>query len=88
MGQIDNTDQGEKKESKDEVLLRQIMNKVQQEGDHTNSGVAVPFSKLLGEATGGEKCQIFIGWIFACFSGGILPLFFFYIGPVFDSFKE
>lgn len=44
------------------------------------------FSKLLSHASGGEKCKLIIGWICAAVSGAVLPLFFFYLGPIFDSF--
>ena len=30
--------------------------------------------------------MIYGGWFFAAVTGSILPLFFFYIGPIFDSF--
>ena len=47
----------------------------------------VPFSKLTSLASKEEKCQLYIGWIFACLSGCILPSFIFLIGDVFDSFS-
>jgi len=27
-----------------------------------------------------------LGWLFAAITGAILPFFFFFIGPIFDSF--
>jgi ATP-binding cassette subfamily B (MDR/TAP) protein 1 len=42
--------------------------------------------KLISLASGGEKCKLIIGWIFAAITGATLPAFFFFIGPVFDSF--
>ena len=46
----------------------------------------VSFGKLLSLATGCEKCTFIIGYIFAAITGACLPLFFFFIGPIFDSF--
>ncbi len=40
----------------------------------------------MSTANGSEKCRIYIGWAFAAITGAILPLFFFFIGPIFDSF--
>lgn len=44
--------------------------------------------KLLESATAVEKIKIYVGWFFACLTGGILPTFFWFIGPVFDSFAS
>ncbi len=41
----------------------------------------------MSTANGSEKCRIYIGWMFAAITGAILPLFFFFIGPIFDSFQ-
>ena len=41
---------------------------------------------MASDATGGEKCKLYLGWLFAALTGAVLPLFFFYIGPIFDSF--
>jgi len=49
-------------------------------------GVNVPFGKLVSLANGTEKCQLYFGWLAAGLTGAILPLFFFFIGPAFDSF--
>jgi len=68
------------------VLLRQIETKVSHEGKNTDKSAQVSFGKLISLASGVEKCQLVFGWIFACITGSSLPLFFFFIGPVFDSF--
>ena len=73
-------------EARSDVLARQITNKVDLEGKNTSAEAAVPLSKLLSLATGGEKCRLATGWLFAALSGAILPTFFFFMGPVFDSF--
>ena len=73
-------------ETRIQVLARQVVNKVDLEGKNTSSNVDVPVSKLLSLATGGEKCSLYLGWAFAALSGAILPTFFFFMGPVFDSF--
>ena len=46
----------------------------------------VSFFKLISLATRREKCQLIVGWIFACLTGAILPCFIWLIGDVFDSF--
>lgn len=56
------------------------------DGKNTDKSAQVPFSKLISLATPKEKCQLFVGWLFAALTGATLPLFFFFIGPVFDSF--
>ena len=58
------------------------------EGKDTNNKASVSFGKLLSCASGGEKCKLIIGWICAAASGAVLPLFFFYLGPIFDSFGQ
>jgi hypothetical protein len=73
-------------ESRVQVLARQVANKVDLDGSNTSAKVDVPLSKLLSLASGGEKCSLYIGWAFAALSGSILPTFFFFMGPVFDSF--
>jgi len=30
--------------------------------------------------------MLYLGWLFAALTGSVLPLFFFFLGPVFDSF--
>lgn len=72
-------------EPRSAVLARQIANKVDLEGKNAKTA-PVPVSKLLSLATGGEKCRLYTGWAFAGLSGAILPTFFFFMGPVFDSF--
>ena len=69
-----------------DTLVRMINNKVDLEGENTDAGPGVPFSKLYTEANGSEKCKLYVGWLFAAISGAILPTFFFFIGPIFDSF--
>lgn len=68
------------------VLLRQVETKVALEGDNTSDKAHVPFGKLLSVASSAQKCQLIFGWILAGLTGAILPLFFFFIGPAFDSF--
>ena len=72
-------------EPRSAVLARQVANKVDLEGKNAQTA-PVPVSKLLSLATGGEKCRLYTGWAFAALSGAILPTFFFFMGPVFDSF--
>ena len=69
-----------------DTLVRMVNNKVDLEGDNLQAGPGVPFSKLFTEANGSEKCKLYMGWFFAALSGAILPTFFFFIGPIFDSF--
>jgi ABC-type multidrug transport system fused ATPase/permease subunit len=69
-----------------DLLVRQVQNKVALEGKHTDNSVAVSLGKLFTAATGTEKCRIYFGWLFACITGAALPCFFFFLGPVFDSF--
>ena len=57
-----------------------------QEGDNTDNSAQVAFSKLVGCANSREKTMLFIGWACAALTGATLPTFFFFIGPVFDSF--
>ena len=73
-------------EARADVLARQVANKVELEGKNASATVDVPTSKLLSLASGGEKCRLYVGWAFAALSGAILPTFFFFMGPVFDSF--
>ena len=75
-------------DEKADTLIRQIQSKMDLEGKDSKTGTSVPFSKLLTEATGAEKCKLYLGWTFAALTGAILPTFFFFIGPVFDSFTE
>ena len=72
-------------EPRSAVLARQVANKVELEGKNAQTA-PVPVSKLLSLATGGEKCRLYTGWAFAALSGAILATFFFFMGPVFDSF--
>ena len=46
----------------------------------------VTMGKLLSHGTGGEKCVLYIGWACAALTGLVLPMFIFFIGPVFDAF--
>lgn len=69
-----------------ELLLRQVETKVKLEGKGTDNAAAVSFGKLISTATAGEKCMLYTGWFFAFVTGSVLPLFFFFIGPIFDSF--
>ena len=46
----------------------------------------VPFSKLISNATKGEKCVMYIGWLFAFFTGIGLPLFAQFMSKIFNSF--
>ena len=71
-----------------ELLLRQVENKVTQEGEHTDAAAAVNFMRLLESADTSEKLKIYLGWFFAALTGAILPTFFFFIGPIFDSFSD
>ena len=71
---------------REDVLIRQIESKIALEGENTSAAAAVEFSKLVSLATPMEKLQLWIGWLSALISGAALPVFFFYIGPVFDSF--
>ena len=71
-----------------DLLVRQVNNKVALEGKNSDDGGGVPLSKLLSVASTGEKIKIYLGWTFAGITGGVLPWFFYFIGPVFDSFKE
>ena len=73
-------------DSKTELLIRQVEMKVAQEGEHTDAAASVSFGKLFSAANTTEKVMIYGGWFFAAVTGSILPLFFFYIGPIFDSF--
>ena len=68
------------------VLLRQIETKVSHDGTNTEKSAQVSFSKLISLASGGEKLRLYFGWFFASITGATLPLFFYFIGPVFDSF--
>ena len=72
-------------EPRSAVLARQVANKVDLEGKNATTA-PVSVGKLLSLATGGEKCRLYTGWAFAGLSGAILPTFFFFMGPVFDSF--
>ena len=44
--------------------------------------------RLLESADTSEKLKIYLGWFFAALTGAILPTFFFFIGPIFDSFSD
>jgi hypothetical protein len=68
-----------------ETLCRQIDTKTKLEGKDVDNEAAVAFGKLMSTANGSERCRIYIGWLFATVTGAILPLFFFFIGPIFDS---
>jgi len=70
------------------MLLRQVETKVKMEGKDSDNASAVSFGKLVSTADGGEKCRLYIGWLFAGLTGGVLPVFFMIIGPVFDSFGQ
>ena len=72
-------------EPRSAVLARQVANKVDLEGKNAATA-PVSLGKLLSLATAGEKCRLYAGWAFAALSGAILPTFFFFMGPVFDSF--
>ena len=80
------TKPGPELDERTDTLVRMVNNKVELEGNKTQEGTGVPFGKLLTEATGTEKCMLWTGWIFAGLTGAILPLFFFFLGPIFDSF--
>ena len=73
-------------DEKTDTLVRQIQNKIDLDGKDAKLGASVPFSKLLTTASAGEKCKLYLGWLFAALTGAILPCFFFFLGPVFDSF--
>lgn len=68
------------------ILLRQVETKVAHEGDNTENTASVNFGKLFSLANGTEKCQLILGYILAACTGAVLPMFFFFIGPAFDSF--
>ena len=69
-------------------MIRQVNNKVDLEGKNSDGSGGISFSKLLSVASTVEKTKIFFGWSFAAITGAVLPWFFFFIGPVFDEFKE
>jgi len=79
---------GEEKDSKTETLLRQVKSKVELEGKGTDNAASVAFGRLFRTANGVEKFKLILGWIFAVLTGSVLPLFFFFIGPIFDSFGQ
>ena len=68
------------------VLARQIETKVKKNSDVSTSASGVSFGKLLSTASFGEKIKLYLGWFFASLTGATLPLFFFFLGPIFDSF--
>jgi len=74
-------------EDRTAVLVRQIESKVDIEGQNSSAKAQVAYGKLLTFATAGDKCKLYTGLIFAFLSGACLPLFFFFLGPVFDSFS-
>ena len=70
------------------VLFRKVETKHKLHAQSTTSNM-VPFKKLyVDNSTGGEKCLLYSGWFFAALSGATLPVIFFWLGPVFDSFTE
>ena len=71
-----------------ELLLRQVKNKVDQEGKNVSSDSTIAISKMLKEATCFELFRIIVGWICAAATGACLPMFFFYLGPIFDEFGQ
>jgi len=75
-------------DAKTETLLRQVKAKVELEGKGTKNSAAVSFGKLLSCATGWEKFKLVLGWVFAVVTGCVLPVFFFLLGPIFDSFGQ
>ena len=79
--------EGQAPPSRTEVLLRQIESKINLEGENTSDKAAVPFGKLISLATGAEKAQLYLGWFAAFIAGACIPVLFFFLGPVFDSFN-
>lgn len=77
-------------EERHEVLLRQVEMQCNTFGEAAGSKAAaaqnVTMGKLLSLGTGGEKCVLYIGWVCAALTGLVLPMFIFFIGPVFDAF--
>ena len=70
------------------VLFRKVETKHKLHAQ-SNTQNMVSFKKLYAEnSTGGEKCMLYSGWFFAALSGATLPVIFFWLGPVFDSFTE
>ena len=70
------------------VLFRKVETKHKLHAQSTTSNM-VPFKKLyVDNSTGGEKCLLYSGWFFAALSGATLPVIFFWLGPVFDTFTE
>ena len=47
----------------------------------------IDFKRLWSVATGQEMCMLRIGWIFACLSGAILPVFIWMLGDIFDAYN-
>ena len=47
----------------------------------------MPFSKLMQFASSGDKCYYYIGMIFACATGAVLPSFVFLFGDLIDGFN-
>lgn len=57
------------------VLKRQVDTKTSVLSQTSSSEQTVAFSKLISNATGGEKCVMYIGWVFAFLTGIGMPLF-------------
>ena len=78
-------------ELRHEILIRQVESKISldQTGkkDDDDAASKMSFSKLYSSlSTGKERCMLYLGWTFAALTGSVLPLFFFFLGPVFDAF--
>lgn len=90
---VGTTDGGKEGSSKvpqvHDTLLRQIKQKIELEGQAAeDTSTKVGMGKMMSLASGYEKMKIYIGWLFAAITGATLPTFFFFIGPVFDSFTK
>jgi hypothetical protein len=70
-----------------DVLLRQVNTKIDADGQAADEKKNLAsFSDMCQFGTGNERCMLILGYLFAVFSGAILPIFIFMLGPVFDSF--
>ena len=74
-------------EDRSKILCRQVESKVEIEGQASSAAPMVSFSKLISLASGVDKCKLYFGYLFAILTGAVLPMFFFFLGPIFDSFS-
>lgn len=81
------TDSKVLKESRTEILLRQVESTIARDSsDKKDIGPACAYSKLYSLASTKEKTLMYIGWICAAITGLGMPSFAFLMGDIINAF--